>query len=163
MIGRLGGHPAGRLALQVASPPGPHDVESTFTCRTINPAASARACRAAGMHPGALRRRRQNDPWTPCREPWRAITSRHDTPLRTLPVDPIDQLPFAPRGRSTRPLLDGQQRLQDRPPRVGQVEPPGHRWSGHEVSPVQGGVLGKTPSTGDLTAFGAQHGRSASL
>src|SRR5439155_25900421 len=66
--------------------------------------------------------------------------------------DPIDQLPLAPLRRPTRLLTLRQQRLQHRPLPVGQVEPPRHRYPGHEVS-MQKDVLVDNPSTGDLATY----------
>jgi hypothetical protein len=50
------------------------------------------------------------------------------------PAHPVNQLPLGPQRRPTRSLRGGQQRLQHRPLRVRQVEPPRHRCGVHEVS-----------------------------
>src|SRR5439155_4841853 len=83
------------------------------------------------------------------------VAVRHVTPGRPGPYpppDPIDQLPLAPLRRPTRLLTLGQQRLQHRPLPVGQVEPPRHRYPGHEVSVLMD-VLVDNPSTGDLATY----------
>src|SRR2546421_2560428 len=80
----------------------------------------------------------------------RPVTPRR--PGRYPPPDPIDQLPLAPLRRPTRLLTLGQQRLQHRPLPVGQVEPPRHRYPGHEVSVLMA-VLVDNPSTGDLATY----------
>jgi hypothetical protein len=43
------------------------------------------------------------------------------------PSDPVDELPFRPRRRPTRPRGHRQQRFQPRPLLIGQVKPPRHR------------------------------------
>src|SRR5690606_25861745 len=84
----------------------------------------------------------------------RSVAGRHIPPRGTHPQpppDPIDELPPAP---LRRPALarSGQQRLQHRPLHVGQVEPPRHRYAGHEVSGL-GFFLVDEPSTGDLAIY----------
>src|SRR5690606_35073971 len=74
------------------------------------------------------------------------------------PPNPVNQLPLAPLGRTTCPFRLGQHRpenrLQHRPLRVSQVEPPRRRYAGHEVSVLMV-VLVDEPSTGDLTRSGS--------
>src|SRR5690606_31874628 len=80
------------------------------------------------------------------------VTVRHIPPRRPSahpPPDPVNELPLTPLRRPTRLPTPGQQRLQHRPLRVAQVEPPRHRYSGHELSVLMA-VLVDEPSTGDL-------------
>ncbi len=80
------------------------------------------------------------------------VTVRHIPPRRPSahpPPDPVNELPLTPLRRPTRLPTPGQQRLQHRPLRVAQVEPPRHRYPGHEVSVLMA-VLVDEPSTGDL-------------
>jgi len=98
-------------------------------------------------HPGPLPTAEQ-----PIDRQPRPIYRRHVMPRCAsthLPADPIDELPSGPRRRAARLLPDQQERLQHRPLRVGQIEPPRHHHAGHEVSGVLI-VLVDDRSTGDL-------------
>lgn len=82
----------------------------------------------------------------------RPIDRRDVSPRRACshsPANPIDELPFGPLRWAAQLLPNRQQRFQHRPLRVGQVEPPRHRYGGHEVSGVLI-VLVDDRSTGDL-------------
>jgi hypothetical protein len=90
MVGRLGGHPAGRLGLRGPLFRAPAacwwaraTVESTETSQVISPAASARACSKVMMRAQLPSRcQRRNNPYTDSHGPYRSGTSRHGAPVR---------------------------------------------------------------------------------
>jgi hypothetical protein len=83
------------------------------------------------------------------------VTRWHVPPRRPdphPPPDPVNELPLTPFRRPAWLAPTRQQRLQLRPLPVGQVEPPRHRYAGHEVSGVKV-FLVEEPSTGDLAVY----------
>jgi hypothetical protein len=107
---------------------------SMDTSQVTCPAMSARVAGRRGPSP---RSRRAASAGTARRRSPSAV-GRRDVPPRRPgpdpPPDPVYELPSRPLRWPPWLLSARQQRLQHRPLRIGQVEPPRHRYPGHEVS-----------------------------
>jgi hypothetical protein len=135
VIGRLVGHAAGRLGLQIAPPACPGRM-------LVRPRDRGVHGHVPGDQPGrisAALQGGQDRPAGPVPLPAaeqavdrlpRPVARRHVPPWRAgpgPPPDPVHELPFRPFRRAPRLLAARQVRLQHRPLRVTQVRPPRHR------------------------------------